>query len=194
MQVWRVPLAALLLGSSVGVTGGSPAGPENQQQQMKDAVGAAASCCRLVGSVAATHRSQDCLTALCLDRGRGGGTVREEEAEGEAVGEEQSCCCRVWVGDSSGHVALLDLAAVCGSAAAGAVPASAAAAPADTVRLAHWRACAAPVVSLQPVAGAGPQGPVLLVGGQDAAIGLWTHAVSPGRGAAAILPGEPEHS
>ena len=187
LQVWRVPLATLL-GSSIGFTSGngSPTGPENQQQQ-QDAVWAAASCCRLVGSVAATHRSQDCLTALCLDGGGRCGTVREGTAE--ATGEQQGCC-RVWVGDSSGHVALLGLdlveaAGVCAGAGAGAgtVPTTAAA-QADAVRLAHWRACAAPVVSLQPVVAvagaAGLSGPeLLLVGGQDATIGLWTCSVRP---------------
>ena len=156
VQVWEVQLPnGLLSGSSEAgsVPAGADAQPEAPGPQPQ--VG-----CRLLARFAAAHLPQDCISAVCL---------------GEAAGDGAAASLRLWTGDSSGHVALWDLSslvAVHVGAAAGAPPA-AAPAPALPRRLAHWRAAEAPVVSLDCLV---PGRGLLLVGAQDASVGVWTAA------------------
>lgn len=194
MQLWQVPLPLLSEPSSPAC--GSPAAasaaaPGNGAHSP--------AVCRLVASFAATHRRQDCVTSLCVDIG------------------PSSRPGQLWLGDSSGHVALWDLSAVlaaascqdgafCGAsngatpgppqdacladsmdsaqhrhAVPAVPPVPVAAAATDAVaaavpqRLLLWRAAGSSIVGLDLLEGAGHS--LLLVGGQDAAIAIWTRQV-----------------
>ncbi|KAL4440619.1 hypothetical protein ABPG75_003620 [Micractinium tetrahymenae] len=155
LQFWQVPLPPVCTPSSPAC--GTPDAAAASAADADDPAPPPAAG-RLVASLAATHRSQDCITSLCLDSGPG------------------SRPCQLWTGDSSGHVALWDLSGVLRAAmppvavaAAAAASASAAALP---QRLLLWRAAGSSIVSLDMLQGAGRG--LLLVGGQDAAIGIWT--------------------
>ena len=153
LQVWQVCLPPDLAASPASAAEAAPAGDGSRPGMAGSSghgTGSQASC-RLVARITAVHRPQDCVTALCAELERR----------------------RVWTGDSSGHVAAWDVSALCGAAAAPDGGAAAGEPSPDALprRLAHWRAADTQVVSLSwMAAGHG----LLLVGAQDAAIGIWT--------------------
>lgn len=166
MQFWGVQLPAEL-GS--GGTAGAAAEPCGADRAAGTEAGAAAgeqppqlpvAACTLVARIAAAHRRQDCITAVC--------------ASSSADGAPQ-----LWTGDSSGHVALWDAAPLCSAAPAAseAEPGSDDARPAglglDRLprRTLIWRAAEAAVVSLDALT---PGRGLLLVGAQDASVAVWT--------------------
>jgi WD40 repeat protein len=140
-----------LPGDVSGTGACTPSGAAGSSSGEEATPGTPPAACHLVVRMAAVHRRQDCITSLCVADG----------------GQ------RLWTGDSSGHVALWDISCINASSAAEPLPGTA-------LRLAHWRAATAAVVSLETLAApgsAGGQHNLLLVGSQDAAISLWKQQV-----------------
>ena len=161
MQFWRVQLPTTLSGQPAEAEpAAEPAGADSTAGAEDVAAGsddqpAPAAACTLVARLAATHRRQDCITAVCA----------ATSADG---------ALQLWTGDSSGHVALWDVSPLLPSAPA-APTSSDAAKPAGLGTMPRrqllWRAAGAAVVSLDALA---PRRGLLLVGAQDASVAVWT--------------------
>lgn len=152
VQFWRVELPP----ASGSAAGEAAAGPQRGAADTEEQQAPAAAC-TLVARISVAHRPQDCITAMCP--GNAGGSAQQ-----------------LWTGDSGGHVALWDVSNLTqASTSAAASPAGSTAALGGGLalpqRLLMWRAADAPVVSLDPLA---PGHGLLLVGGQDAHMGVWT--------------------
>ncbi|KAL4420053.1 hypothetical protein ABPG77_007492 [Micractinium sp. CCAP 211/92] len=188
LQSWLVPLppsSTTLSPASCPPGTSSAAGP--------DAGATPANAFRLVASWQATHRSQDCITSLRLDTGPSSrpGQLWTGDSSGHVALWDLSavlaaCSCSEAApadtpGGSSLATSAADVEPVQHQQTASLVPPVAmAAAAADAfaaasmqaTRLLLWQAAGASVVGLDLLQGAGRG--LLLVGGQDAGIGIWT--------------------
>ncbi len=192
LQSWLVPLppsSTTLSPASCPPGTSSAAGPGAGATPAKNAF-------RLVASWQATHRSQDCITSLRLDTGPGSrpGQLWTGDSSGQVALWDLSavlaaCSCSEAApadtpGGSSLATSAADVEPVQHQQTASLVPPVAmAAAAADAfaaasmqaTRLLLWQAAGASVVGLDLLQGAGRG--LLLVGGQDAGIGIWTRQV-----------------
>lgn len=185
------------LGIGVGSSSAEAGGAEPSGQAGDGALSGAS--CQLAARMRAAHLPRGCVTALCVDpprrrlwTGDSSGHVAAWDVAGLMAGGG--------LGSSSGQPLAVGGATALGSTAdaeqlelspgsprevKGAVESSAglagqqspSAPPSSTLprRLAHWRAAKSAVVSLAVLPAAACGGPpLLLVGAQEAAVGVWT--------------------
>lgn len=191
LQSWLVPLtppSTTLSPASCPPGTSSAAGP--------DAGATPANVCRLVASWQATHRRQDCISSLRLDTGPGSqpGQLWTGDSSGHVALWDLSAmlaaagCPDAAQAGAPGDPSLGTFVAEADKAqhqqTASPVPtvveavsatATGAGASAQPPRLLLWRAAGSSIVGLDLLQGAGRG--LLLVGGQDAGIGIWTRQV-----------------